>query len=135
MSMTDSKKKRFRTRYEEWALRVIFGRHPFESEGAAAFLRVNAGEAEPVTEVEKLWMGYWEGHPPPVSKLKDIYLERAQATQQPGTEYADILHAFRLASLCGSPQADAWLREQRLAPLPIKTIWNSTSKEIWDLNG
>lgn len=80
-------------------------------------------------------MEYWDGNPPQMSELKDVYLKRAVAMQRSGSSYDSIVHAYKLAALCGSDPALRWLREQKLEPLRINTVWNSIDKEIWDLNG
>ncbi len=78
---------------------------------------------------------YWDGNPPKVSVIKDVYLKRAVAMQRSGNSYHGIVHAYKLAAFCGSDPAPRWLREQKLEPLRINTVWNSIDKEIWDLNG
>ena len=133
--MDRHKKRRFKKHCEPRALAVLCGRVSEESEEAAAFLRVHHGHAEPSTEIEKLWMEYWDGNPPQVSALKDVYLKRAVAMQRSGSSYDGIVHAYKLAALCGSDPALRWLREQKLEPLRINTVWNSIDREIWDLNG
>ena len=133
--MDRHRKRRFKKHCEPWALAVLCGRISWESENAAEFLRVHHGQAEPSTEIEKLWIEYWDGKPPQVSALKDLYLKRAVAMQRSGSSYDGIVHAYKLAALCGSEQAHNWLQEQKLEPLRINTIWRSIDKEIWDLNG
>lgn len=133
--MDDYRKRRFKSQYEPWALAVVCGRVSSESPLALAFLDVHFGRSQPVSEVEKLWIEYWNGKPPSASSLKDIYLKRAMATQRPAHSYAEIVHAYRLANLCGSEPARLWLREQKLAPLKTKTIWHSQEIQIWEING
>jgi len=129
------RKRRFKKEGEAFALAMICGRISGEPEKVAALLRVHRGEAEPSTEIEKQWMEYWEGDPPPESELKDVYLDKAKTTQRSGASPEEILHAYKLAAICGSEQAHSWLQEQKLEPLRVNTIWNTIDKEIWDLNG
>lgn len=129
------RKRRFKKHGEAWALAVVCESVSENSEAAAAFLRVHRGQVEPSSEIEKLWMEYWDGEPPPKSKLKDMYLKRAENSQRSGTSYEGIVDAYKLAAICGSEKAHSWLREQKLEPLRINTIWNSIEKDVWDLNG
>jgi len=133
--MNQHRKRQFKSQYEPWALAVVCGRVSAESEPTAALLDVHFGRTQPVSEVEKLWIEYWNGKPPPASTLKDIYLERAMATQRSARPYAEIVHAYKLASLCGSEQARLWLCEQKLPPLQVRTIWHSKENQIWEING
>ncbi len=133
--MDTERRERFRKHFEPWVLAVIFGKISSESAEAAAFLRVNSGETPPKTEVEHLWLEYWEGDVPPVATMQEIYLECAISSQSPGTAYEDIVHAYRLAALCGSYQANCWLKEQKMCPLRINSIWKIWGKRLWDVNG
>jgi hypothetical protein len=130
--MNSEQKKLFTDQHEPWALAVICGKIPAETPEAKALLKVHAGEAKPVSEIEQLWVEYWDGHPPATPDLSGIYLKRALATQHTTMSYSEITHAFRLASLCGSDPARAWLREQTLPPLNVNSVWGNS---CWDVNG
>ena len=65
----------------------------------------------------------------------EIYFERAIASQSPGTAYEDIVYAYQLAALCGAYLANSWLKEQKLSPLRINSVWRHWGTHTSDISG
>lgn len=128
----DRRKKRFRTFVEPWALAVLSNR--IHTEEAKSFLEVHSGRTKPNSEKELLWMEYWDGKPPAVESLAEIYLERARNSQF-SKGYEEVVDSYLLAKLCGSTQANDWLKEQKMTPLNINSVWKTDWSTRRDLNG
>ena len=133
--MEPARREHFQKHFEPWVLAVIFGKISTESPDAAAFLRSHNGETPPTTEAGQLWLEYWCGKAPSAQKLTEVYLKRAIASQCPGTAYEAMVHAYRLADLCGAYLARCWLREQNLTPMRINSMWRCPDMHRWDVNG
>ena len=129
MGLSPSKLKKFR-KVEPWIVTVLLGKLPRnkESEATRHLLDVHAGIAEPNTEIERMWLAYWDRRLPMISDLQEVYFGKAQRIQRifgsnRNVVYDDVVEMYRMASLCGSVKADDWLREQSLEPMRTNTIW------------
>lgn len=127
-------------KFEPWMLAALTGQLSNDSQICRNLIEVHLGKREASTEVELLWMEYWNDEPPPLDTLPDVYLRRAQALQrslssEDEARYSRIVHAYRLAAVCGSNRAEQWLKEQTLMPLKINSFWSSQYIDAWDVNG
>ncbi len=141
MGLSPSSLKKFR-QVEPWIIAALLGKLPRDEDPEAQrhLLDVHARIAEPNTEIERLWLAYWDRKPPMISDLHDIYYGKAQHIHSvfgsdPSVVYEDVVVMYRIASWCGSVKAARWLREQSLEPLRENSVWRSVYLDRWDVNG
>jgi len=141
MGLRPSTLEKFR-KAEPWIVGTLLGKLPQEEEDQAVtrhFLDVHAGVVEPQSEIERMWMAYWDRTPPLISELETTYLSLAESLHHslghaPGVTYENVVAAYRIASLCGSVKAEQWLEEQKFEPIKENSFWRSVYKNHWNVS-